>query len=460
MILSFLKHTNSKRLILIFTGWGTGPELYTGLDIPGWDVAVAFKINNDRFDSTKLSQYDTIYLFAWSLGVYMADRLLDPERITRAFAINGTVTPVSNDTGIPVAIFEGTARNLNPANLTKFRRRTMPDAATFRAIFPEDPSPVMASCLARELENVIGWTSGADSEHHPRLRWDRAYISQSDRIFPPQNMERAWRGCGTETISMEGAHFIDIPALIRSVIADTSVVSSRFAKAADTYDSHALPQQMIALRLASLLRQHLPASPRRVLEIGPGTGFLTREWSRFMHPEHADFVDLTDVGPFHTAPSESYAVTDAEEWIATKAADTTSPKYDVILSSSVIQWFADILVFIQNASRLLRSDGIMAVSTFLPGNLSELDVLRPAPLLYPDVESLTMALHKAGLKSLFIEQNEIRMEFASRRHLLMHLKHTGVAGSQTNGTRLSPSADFSKLTYLPVYIIASKGHCN
>ena len=318
----------------------------------------------------------------------------------------------------------------------------------------------MASCLARELENVIGWTSGADSAHQPRLKWNRAYISQSDRIFPPQNMERAWRGCCTETISLEGAHFIDIPALIRSVIADTSVVSSRFAKAADTYDSHALPQQMIALRLASLLRQHLPPSPRRVLEIGPGTGFLTREWSRFMHPEHADFVDLTDIGPFHTAVSETYAVTDAEEWIATKAADITSPKYDVILSSSVIQWFADIPVFIQNAARLLHSDGIMAMSTFLPGNLSELDVLRPAPLLYPDVESLTKALHKAGLKSLVIERNEIRMEFASRRHLLMHLKHTGVAGSQTNGTRLSPSADFSKLTYLPVYIIASKGHCN
>ena len=65
MILSFLKHTDSKRLILIFTGWGTGPELYNGLDIPGWDVAVAFKINNDRFDSSRLNQYDTIYLFAW-----------------------------------------------------------------------------------------------------------------------------------------------------------------------------------------------------------------------------------------------------------------------------------------------------------------------------------------------------------------------------------------------------------
>ena len=118
----------------------------------------------------------------------------------------------------------------------------------------------------------------------------------------------------------------------------------------------------------------------------------------------------------------------------------------------MIQWFADIPVFIQNAARLLQPDGIMAVSTFLPGNLSELDVLRPAPLLYPDVESLTMAFHKA----LVIERNKIRMEFASRRHLLMHLKHTGVAGSQTNGTRLSPSADFSKLTYRPVYILATK----
>lgn len=462
MILKFLKKNGNRRLILIFTGWGTGPELYTGVDIPGWDVAVAFRVDGKPLAMDKLEGYYTIYLFAWSLGVYMADLKLSPERITKAFAINGTVAPVHDDYGIPVDIFRGTADNLNPRNLTKFRRRTMPDSETFKRLFPEEGSPLMCRCLASQLHEVMELTGNGNVT--PRLQWTRAYIGTSDRIFPPKNLEAAWRlDSEVEIVKSDDAHFMDIPAIIRSVIADTDKVSSRFSKAAATYDSHAIPQKMIALHLADMLRKVADsAKMRRVLEIGPGTGFLTRAWTGFLTPDHTDFIDITPVGPFDTPGHADYHIADAEAWVADRSGENhdSDKKYDLIASSSAIQWFADIPRFLRNCMELLNPGGILAISTFAPGNLDELDALRPAPLLYPTLEKLQNTLtginntDSTGISAeiLSTDTMTIRMEFESRRYLLLHLKRTGVAGSASSST--VPSTPITTLTYRPIFLVA------
>lgn len=454
-MIKFLKKEGNRRLILIFTGWGTGPELYKDVEIPGWDVAVVFRIDSKPIDFSKFHGYYTIYLFAWSLGVYMADLKLPADRITKAFAINGTVAPVHDSYGIPVKVFRGTADNLNPRNLTKFRRRTMPDSQTFARLFPEEASRMMCSCLAAQLYDVMEIRN--PGECAPRLQWTRAYIGSGDRIFPPENLEAAWKlDPEVEIVRTDDAHFMDIPAIIRSVIADTCKVSSRFSKAAGTYDSHAIPQRMIALHLASLLKGSVDRTRiHRILEIGPGTGFLTRSWSKFLTPEHTDFVDITSAGPFPIPGIAAYHVADAEAWTANQALQKAGcgNKYDLIVSSSVIQWFADIPRFINNCADILHVGGCLALSTFLPGNLCELDALRPAPLLYPSVEELKNAL-SVDFDILIFDTSTIRMEFESRRHLLLHLKNTGVGGSAA--TKITPSSPLTSLTYRPVFCIAIK----
>ena len=445
----FLKHTDgASRLILIFTGWSTGPELFRNVDLPGWDVAVAHSFDGTGFDNSLLNRFTTVYLFAWSLGVYAADTLLDPGRITAAFAMNGSVNPVSDSQGIPEAVFIGTADHLTSRNLSKFRRRMMPDAESFRRLFPdlEDNDTVMR--LAAELYRIHDRASGIIRS--PRINWTRAYIGMNDRIFPPENLLRAWNGF--DVVKSDDSHFMDIPTIIRGVIVDTDKVAFHFSKAAATYDSAAIAQEMIALKLASMVRDNCGDNVLNVLEIGPGTGLLTNIYSRFIQAEHTDFVDITPVGPFNVTGQAHYHQADAELWV--RNCDT---RYDLIISSSVIQWFADIPAFIRSCSELLNPGGLLAIATFAPGNLEELDALRPAPLLYPTLDTLHAAI-RPSMEPLRLEQASIRLEFSSHRQLMLHLKRTGVAGSQSHApaNNIITDTTLNTLTYRPIYLIARR----
>ena len=98
----------------------------------------------------------------------------------------------------------------------------------------------------------------------------------------------------------------------------------------------------------------------------------------------------------------------------------------------------------------------MGVSSFLPGNMEELDQLRPSPLRYAST-SLLEGWLQADYEEIKIVEDEIIVEFESVREMLMHLKHTGVGGSAPTGTlNIGKMKGMNRLTYRPVYITARK----
>lgn len=440
-------HSGSRSLILIFAGWSTQPHLYRNIRMEGWDVAVVYDYSDLSLDQSFLDRYPTIWLFAWSLGVRAAEAVLSPDRITAAYAINGTLSPVDDTCGIPQTIYNGTADNLDARNLRKFHRRMTPDMDTFRLLCDDRvPSDHEIDNLKHQLYLIrdLGATTA-------RLPWHRAYVSDNDKIFPTANMERSWKAMGVETVCIPGAHFIPLADIVRSVIPDRSMIARRFGEAAGTYDSHAAAQRQIASHLATLLDScHVPRQAE-ILEIGPGTGIFTRMYAGRIKPAKIDYVDIVPITKMGMAPSENYYCSDAENWI-----EGVVDRYDCILSASTIQWFTNIPGFLRNCRDALRPGGILLISGFLSGTLGELDPLRPSPIHYHPIDS-----YKGWMKSCFrnseVFSEEICLEFSSPRELLMHLKHTGVGGSAPSpGLTPHTLRSLRRLTYRPVYLIATK----
>ncbi|MDE6006809.1 MAG: DUF452 family protein [Muribaculaceae bacterium] len=451
MKIEFLtRQPENTRLILIVCGWSTGPEVIPDISIKGWDMAIIHDFSDLEIDSSFLNSYYTVYLYAWSLGVFAASRLIPADKITCAFAINGTLSPADDNKGIPIAIYNGTLSTLDERNLKKFRLRMYGDKQMLEVFDKTGPADIEG--LKKQLSAILDLQFTKEDSAIKELPWVRAYISRDDRIFPPANQKNAWEmEPDTEIVELEGHHYPDFNAIIRMTIADTETVAHRFHKAADTYDTHAIAQYSSAIKLAGLLGERRFPSFPKILEIGCGTGLFTREYSRIVHPSKATFVDITSTGPFKIADDEEYFIEDAEKWI-----ERNHQQWDMILSASAIQWFADIPRFLHLCSERLRADGILAISTFLPGNMSELDAYRPAPLIYPRAEELRKWLER-DYDEIQVIEDEIRVEFKSVREMLMHLKHTGVGGSaQGPGISVKDMAHLNSLTYRPVYALGRK----
>lgn len=447
MKFEYTQRAGSRRLILIFAGWGTGAEFYRHIRPSGYDVAVVSEYLDMEFDRTWIEGYDTVCLFAWSLGVYMAAATVPFDRLAMAVAVNGTMLPVNDGLGIPAKTYLMTAENLDERNLLKFRRRMCGDAySATGGRYPERP--------VGSLRDELMFVAGVSLRHPVSVHWDRAYIADADAIFPTPNMRRFWQGYPmTETVEVAGPHYIDLADVVSGIIPDTGRIAERFSKARNTYGAHASAQARIALRLAGMMPEGKYAD---AVEIGPGNEPLGRLIPVLADADAIDYVDLYGVELPGTAAVERLHVEDAEEWMAREARQHPESR-DAVISASSIQWLADPARFFANASKLLRPGGVMAVSTFLPGNLPELKGLNPYGLLYRNPSRLRDML-RPWFGETHTESGTERIEFDNPRQSLSHLRQTGVGGSATASAKLGEllANAPASLTFKPFYIIARK----
>ncbi|MDE5903436.1 MAG: DUF452 family protein [Muribaculaceae bacterium] len=461
------RNPSCHRLIIIFSGWSTSPALYAGIFPEGWDVMVVYDYGRTDEPLSIPHYYSSILVVAWSLGVAAAEEALRHEahRVSGAFAVNGTLAPAHDLYGIPSRIYHDTEAALNERNLRRFRHRlsSSRDPYTFPEESPAaiseaeatDPQLLIAR-LRTELRHLAPHTLPLSADECS-LPWRKAYIGSSDLIFPALNQRRAWEAhpARPQICEWQCGHYIPLDLIISDILPDHTRIRSHFEASHPTYDENATAQTRIAARLAALSQKYIPndTSAWHMLEIGPGTGSLTRELARRISPAKATFVDLCPLPRFNIASQELYLTTDAEQWMTHEP----DAKYDLIASASTIQWFVDPRAFFANAARMLRPGGMLLCSTFVEGNLHELDALRPAPILYRTVRELReMAM--AAFDDILIEEEQIPLDFNSPREALMHLKLTGVAGTAKSHIRhlLTSLPPRPRLTYHALYVRAIK----
>ncbi|EJW96227.1 biotin biosynthesis protein BioC [gut metagenome] len=252
----------------------------------------------------------------------------------------------------------------------------------------------------------------------------------------------------TSSSSKEATRQVSAETLI-----DKTLVNHRFSRVVESYHREAVAQRQIAERLVELLQREVgevPVHPH-LLEIGCGTGFLTRPLVACLQPGCLVLNDLcTEMSRCYDdwlsgssgslsqsgsldSPSQSGSSGSLSQWVPGEvhflAGDAETLLFpggqDLIVSCSVLQWFTAPETFFSRCARLLKPDGYLAFSTFGGDNLKEVTALTGAGLTYRSLEEWKTLL-APHFEVVYAGEEHLTLTFDTPLEVLYHLKHTGV----------------------------------
>ncbi len=444
------------RVILIFAGWGMDSSPFEGLMRPGYDIVVLWDYRDMSFPEDLVSNYSEVVLFAWSMGVLVSLPVIPliKERLTLKLAVNGTPYPVDNEYGIPEAVFMGTLEGLCERTVEKFRMRMCGGSKAYSDFRNCEPVRSVEE-LRSELESLRAL---ALSRPECSDKWDHAVIGNGDAIFPPNNQLAAWKAHARSVSLYSGPHLPCFQELLDHFVISKDTVERRFERSKMSYPENAMVQREIVGELFELVKQHAGnAKHPATLEIGCGTGMLSTMLASLTEGAKGS-LELWDIVDSSPLPGVSFKCTDAE----TAIRDTADGCYDLIVSASTIQWFNSPVGFMKEAIRSLRPGGLLAISSFVKGNLVEVAQATGIFLPLMSEDDWRRAASELG-EVVDMHTRTKTLYFEDPVKVFRHLKDTGVnALSPKERVTLSierypREADGKcRLTYMPIFMIIRK----
>ena len=212
-------------------------------------------------------------------------------------------------------------------------------------------------------------------------------------------------------------------------------IVAAFSKACTFYDRKAYLQKKASETLLKMIDQQ-DIQPQSILEIGCGTGFITKGLlekfpKSFFHitdisPKMVDFCK--DKFPFSSAKVK-FEVKDGENFLP-------SSKYDLIVSGLTMQWFEDFEKSFHQLKNCLNPDGIFIFSFLEKNSFSEwkqacanFQIPCTINLLPTIAQCHPLTFHKL---------ENVTIDYGSARDFFLHLKAIGTHFSKSP-QRLRPS---------------------
>jgi len=220
-------------------------------------------------------------------------------------------------------------------------------------------------------------------------------------------------------------------------------IAGNFDRAARSYETNSPVQKQSAKTLSKLICQNSSDKIISILEVGCGTGYLTRELHQDM-PE-ADWL-ISDIAPQMVArcmeampqgPNLKYTIVDAEEL-------DRSERFDLICSNLTAQWFEDTKSAFQNLISHLKPGGLLAVSTLGPNTFSlwrkSFAAVGKDPVMpeYKTSEELRSLFPQAG--QLEITEKNFTAEYGSAYAFARALKDIGAHAHSKGNKHLDPGS--------------------
>ncbi len=228
-------------------------------------------------------------------------------------------------------------------------------------------------------------------------------------------------------------------------------VASAFDQAHADYGSAASLQHDVAQNLAErIARLNLNPTPK-ILEIGCGTGFLTREVMSVV-PE-TDWV-VSDIAPAMVESCKTKLKSNAR--MSFRVMDGEAPavqgEFDLICASLVFQWFDNLEQSLQRLASLLRPGGHLVFSTLVHGTLREWRAvhrmfgLTAATPAFPSAAAIDGFWPAGGEGS--VEEEAVLQTYSSAHDFLTTLKTIGAATPATGHIPLAAGTMRRILRYL------------
>lgn len=215
---------------------------------------------------------------------------------------------------------------------------------------------------------------------------------------------------------------------------DYAQVRARFNRAHRTYDQFAIAQQEVGRRLEERF-DLLKIEPARILDLGAGTGQMTRALQQRYPKAQVVALDLAEqmlsVIPKTGRIFKRRRVVCADM----HQLPFTAGSFDVVVSNFSLQWSHDLGLVMNEVARVLASGGVFVFSTLGPDTLmecrqawSKLDsVVHTHGFL--DMHDVGDALLASCFADPVMDQERLTLYYATPDELIKELRGVGVGNT-------------------------------